>query len=215
MTRSRGAKWKWMTGTSDLPGGWRTRQRRLSITRRGRGGVVMRVFAFLLGLAFEEDLKKDFRSYLAPYTVSSWKVGLALDNTKRATEWTTCSELRRGERVARDIATYDSIIWGRNNSLPFSRDVGCLCGNLSLSNAIRVAIRGQLSLRAFSRPRSSKLGSIGSETWSFALSALGTKESRVMSALTSPKYRCGTRRVPHPTAQAVTLQNTRLFGVQA
>ena len=129
-----------MTGTSDLPGGWRTRQRRPSITRRGRG-VVIRVFAFLLGLAFEEDLKKEFRSYLAPYTVSSWKVGLA-DNTKRAAEWTTCSGLRRGERVARDIATYDSIIWGRNNSLPFSRDVGCLCDNLSLSNAIRVAIRG-------------------------------------------------------------------------
>ena len=133
MTRSRGAKRKWMTGTSDLPGGRRTRQRRPSITRRGRG-VVIRVFTFLLGLAFEEDLKKDFRSYLAPYTVSSWKVGLALDNTKRATEWTTCSELRGGERVARDIATYDSIIWGRNGSLPFSRDVGCLCGNLSLSN---------------------------------------------------------------------------------
>ena len=45
-------------GDFGSPGGgvWRTRQRRPSIMRRGRG-VVIRVFTFLLGLACEEDLK--------------------------------------------------------------------------------------------------------------------------------------------------------------
>ena len=39
-------------------------------------------------------------------TYMPWKAAIAA-NTKIATEWTTCSGLRRGEMVATDIATYE------------------------------------------------------------------------------------------------------------